>query len=116
MRAVTRAVGWWVVMVAHVGAAASMCCAADASSHWRTDFAQAHAESVKLDRPLIVHFHASYCFPCRQMEKDVLNSPEVTRIIDAGYVAVKVDVQQRPDLQAKYKVEYLPTDVIVAPN
>src|SRR6185369_7113318 len=116
MRAVSRAVGWWVVMVAQVGAAASTCCAADASPHWRTDYAQAYAKAVELDRPLIVHFYATYCIPCRQMEKDVLNSPEVTRIIDAGYVAVKVDVQQRPDLQAKYNVEYLPTDVIIAPN
>lgn len=116
MRPVSRAVGWWVVLVAQVGAAASACCAAEADSVWRADFAQAHAEAVRLDRPLLVHFYATYCIPCRQMEKDVLKSPEVTRIIEGGYVAVMVDVVKRPDLQARYKVEYLPTDVIVAPN
>jgi YHS domain-containing protein/thiol-disulfide isomerase/thioredoxin len=88
------------------------------ASVWMTDFAKAEAEAKRLHRPLVVHFHTHYCPPCRKMEKDVLNTPQVLRQLDAGFVAVKVNLSVRTNaaVQAKYRVEAMPTDLVLNPE
>lgn len=85
---------------------------------WMTDFSKAQAEAKRLNRPLVVHFHTHYCPPCRKMEKDVLNTQQVLRQLDAGFVAVKVNLSARTNaaVQAKYHVEAMPTDLVLSPE
>jgi YHS domain-containing protein/thiol-disulfide isomerase/thioredoxin len=86
------------------------------ASVWKTDFAAAEAEAKSLNCPLLVHFHAKWCGPCRQMEKEVLHSAPVLKIIDSGFVAVKVDVDRNPDVSTQFKIKNLPTDMILSPE
>src|SRR5690242_1763666 len=90
-----------------------VCADATPAGVWKTDFAAAQAEAKNLNRPLVVHFGATWCAPCRRMEKEVLHSSQVLKSLDAGFVAVKVDVDRNPKVQAKYRVENLPTDIIL---
>jgi protein disulfide-isomerase len=87
-----------------------------AGSIWNGDFAAAEALAQKTNRPLLVHFYAGWCGPCKKMDKESLYTPEVTRIIDAGFVASKVNIEKAPHLQRRFGITSLPTDVIVAPN
>lgn len=82
---------------------------------WHTDFAKAEAEAKRLGRPLLVHFHATWCGPCRRMEREVLNTPEVLAQLDAAFVAVKVDSDLYPELTRKCVVRALPSDVVLDP-
>jgi YHS domain-containing protein len=50
------------------------------------------------------------------MEREVLDSAQVLKIIDVGFVGAKVDVMTNPAVQKKFKVETLPTDMIVSPD
>jgi YHS domain-containing protein/thiol-disulfide isomerase/thioredoxin len=86
------------------------------SKVWKIDFAAAEAEAKQLHRPLVIHFHAPWCGPCRKMEREVLDTAQVLKIIDAGFVGVKVDVVKNPAVQKRFKVESLPTDMIVSPE
>ena len=86
------------------------------NSPWNTDFGQAVADSQQSGRPLLLHFHAKWCPPCRQMDKSVLNESEVEDMLANHFVAVKVDSNIHPDLVTKYKVQQLPTDIVLAPN
>ena len=63
---------------------------------WGHDLAAAEAEAAKLQRPLVIHFHATWCGPCKKMEKELLNTPHVLKSLDAGFVAVKVDLTNNP--------------------
>lgn len=90
--------------------------AAETKKAWHTEFETAKAEAERLKLPLLVHFHAEWCGPCRLMESKVLNSPEVLAACGEKCVAVKVDLDSRGDLAAKYGVAALPTDVFVAPD
>ena len=88
----------------------------DPKPGWHEDFEAAKAEAERLKLPLLVHFHASWCGPCRKMESGVLNTPEVLAACGSKCVAVKVDFDARQEVAAKYGVAALPTDVFVSPE
>lgn len=83
---------------------------------WHNGFEAAKAEAERLKLPILVHFHAEWCGPCRKMESGVLNTPEVVSAFGKKCVAVKVDLDARQDLATKYGVAALPTDVFVSPE
>lgn len=86
------------------------------ASVWTTDFAAAQEKAKKLNRPLVVHFYGPGCPPCRKMEAEVLNTPQVLKILDAGYVAVKVDVVRNMKVSERFGINSMPTDIILSPE
>lgn len=61
------------------------------------------------DTPVLVDFFATWCGPCRMV------APIVEEIATekAGQVAVyKVDIDETPDLAAKYQVSSVPTLIV----
>lgn len=83
---------------------------------WRTDFAAAEAEAEREQKPLLVHFSASWCVPCAKMDREVLKSNDVKNLLSDRFICVKVDGDQRPDLMERFSVNLYPTDVIVDPT
>ena len=83
---------------------------------WRHDFTEAAKIAKQSGRPLLIHFHASWCGPCRDMEKEVLHHSDVRDVLSRQFVAVMVDYDQNPDLVNKFEIKLLPTDVVVAPD
>ncbi len=106
-----------------VGAALVVLCAmgslpvrAAAASAWHTDFSSAWKEAQRLDCPLLIHFYATWCGPCRLMERDVLNDRRLLARLGRTLVAVKIDSDRHPDLVRRFGVRALPSDVIVVPD
>lgn len=60
--------------------------------------------------PVLLDFQATWCGPCRQMR------PVVEQLIEKGYPVKEVDVDQSPQLAARYKVEHVPTFVVIDPS
>ena len=80
---------------------------------WRDDYAQARQQAQALNRPVLLHFHATWCGPCQQMESTVLNSNDVLKEINSRCVAIKVDSDRYPNLVQQFGVDALPCDVLV---
>lgn len=68
-------------------------------------FAQAQAEN----KPVLLSISAVWCYWCHVMDETSYSDPDVARIIDQSFVAVRVDNDHRPDLNSRYNVGGWPT-------
>jgi thiol-disulfide isomerase/thioredoxin/YHS domain-containing protein len=108
-----------VARVALLGLAAVCLATADplaAGEGWQHDFAAAEAQAKAAQVPLVIHFHASWCGPCRRMESEVLGTSQVRSLLGSGIIGVKVDSDRNRDLVSRFGVTALPTDVIISPD
>lgn len=103
------------VVTAGIGILSAPIQAAPAAG-WHKDFEEAQKLARQLNRPLLIHFSAEWCGPCRRMDRSVLNSAAVLNHIASATVGVKVDSDKRRDLVKKFNVRSLPTDVIIDGN
>lgn len=83
---------------------------------WKHDFTDAAKEAKQAGLPLLIHFHATWCPPCRQMEKDVLHHADVRDLLSRSFVAVMIDSDQHPELVNQFEIKSLPTDVVIGPD
>lgn len=86
------------------------------SDVWMHDFTDAAKVAKQAGRPLLIHFHATWCGPCRHMEKDVLHHSDVRELLSRNFVAVMIDSDQHPELISQFEIKGLPTDLVIAPD
>jgi uncharacterized protein YyaL (SSP411 family) len=67
---------------------------------WGTE-AFAHAQAA--NKPILLDIGAVWCHWCHVMDRESYEDAELARIINEHYVAVKVDRDERPDVDARYQ-------------
>ena len=53
-------------------------------------------------KPVLLALTASWCHWCHVMDQTSYSDPRVIDLVNASFIPVKVDVDQRPDLSARY--------------
>lgn len=86
---------------------------AEASKVWRSDFKSALQEAEGKKLPLLIHFYADWCMPCKRMEREVFPTSAVSELLGSRFIAVKINSDHHQDLVTRYGVDSLPSDVIV---
>jgi thiol-disulfide isomerase/thioredoxin/YHS domain-containing protein len=86
------------------------------TGRWHDDFARAAAEAKRLNKPLLVHFYADWCLPCKRMERESLGNPVLLQQLGTRIVGVKVNFDQQKQLARRFNIRTLPGDVILAPD
>jgi len=78
------------------------------------DFNSAQAKAGNEGKLFFLDFHAQWCMPCKWMDQTTFNDSRVGEIMNDGYVAIKMDIDETEgfDLKNKYDVQYLPTMLI----
>lgn len=87
-----------------------------AGEGWYATFDEAQSAAASKNIPLLIHFHAAWCGPCRQMESQVFSRPQVQGALRKGVAAVEIDVSQHPDIAQQYGATTVPRDVVVMPD
>jgi hypothetical protein len=62
----------------------------------------AHRLAIELDRPLLVSIGYSACHWCHVMEHESFEDEATAALMNANFVCVKVDREERPDVDAIY--------------
>lgn len=52
------------------------------------------------DKPIFVSIGYSTCHWCHVMEKECFEDPQVADLINEAFICIKIDREERPDLQA----------------
>ncbi len=63
----------------------------------------AFRKAKELDRPVILDVGASWCHWCHVIDRESYEDPELAKAINENFVAVKVDRDERPDIDARYQ-------------
>ncbi len=63
-------------------------------------FARARAE----DRPVLLDIGAVWCHWCHVIDRESYDDAETARLINERFVAIKVDRDERPDIDSRYQV------------
>jgi thiol:disulfide interchange protein dsbD len=79
-------------------------------------FEDALKEAQRQNKPLFVDFYATWCVPCKKMEKTVFTQPEVGAYFNERFISLQLDAEKPENVETakKYKVEAFPTLGIIA--
>ncbi|MCV7399597.1 thioredoxin domain-containing protein [Mycobacterium fragae] len=75
---------------------------ADNPVHWQQWTPQALAEAAERDVPILLSVGYAACHWCHVMAHESFEDDEVAAAMNAGFVCVKVDREERPDIDAVY--------------
>lgn len=68
------------------------------------------------DRPVLLAISAVWCHWCHVMDETTYSDPAVIAAINNGFVAIRVDNDQRPDVNARYNMGGWPTTAMLTPQ
>ena len=78
----------------------------------RSTFDRAQAE----DKPVLLSISAAWCYWCHVMDETTYSDPDVQSLLARSFVAVRVDNDHRPDINARYNVGGWPTTAFLTPH
>jgi thiol-disulfide isomerase/thioredoxin len=82
---------------------------------WRSDLESAKREAAETGRLVLLHFVATWCRPCRELEDTVLSQPQVMQAIEQHLVPLKLDLEKSRPIAQQYQVTSIPTYVVITP-
>jgi len=70
---------------------------------WHEWGPEAFARARELNRPVLLDIGAVWCHWCHVMDRESYENPEIARLINEHFVPIKVDRDERPDIDARYQ-------------
>ena len=71
---------------------------------WHEFGDEAFAAAKAADKPMLLDIGAVWCHWCHVMDRESYDDPEVAAIVNEHYIAMKVDRDERPDIDSRYQV------------
>ncbi len=70
---------------------------------WHEWGEKAFAAAQRENKPILLDIGAVWCHWCHVMDRESYDSPEVAKIVNDNFIAVKVDRDERPDIDSRYQ-------------
>ncbi len=71
--------------------------------HWHPWGDEAFSRAQDENRPILLDIGAVWCHWCHVMDMESYENDTIAQLINQHYVAVKVDRDERPDVDARYQ-------------
>jgi uncharacterized protein YyaL (SSP411 family) len=75
---------------------------ADNPVDWYPWGEEALSRALREDKPILLSIGYSACHWCHVMERECFQNHEIARIMNENFISIKVDREERPDLDAVY--------------
>src|SRR6266540_4177034 len=83
---------------------------------WRTWGDAAFGEAREQNKPVLLAISAVWCHWCHVMDETTYSSADIIRVINEKYVPVRVDNDERPDVNRRYNMGGWPSTVFLTPE
>jgi len=70
---------------------------------WHEWGEEAFATAQRHNKPMLLDIGAVWCHWCHVMDRESYDDPEVAQIVNDHFIAVKVDRDERPDIDSRYQ-------------
>lgn len=74
--------------------------------HWQPWDARALALAKELDKPILLSIGYAACHWCHVMAHECFEDPAIAGLMNRLYINIKVDRQERPDLDSQYQLAH----------
>src|SRR5579871_4225965 len=71
---------------------------------WQEWGDEAFAAAQRENKPILLDIGAVWCHWCHVMDRESYENPEVAEIVNRNFVPVKVDRDERPDVDSRYQL------------
>jgi YHS domain-containing protein len=105
-----------VLLLAVAVASPAVARAQSSAVRWRTNLDAAKLEATQTNRLLLVHFWTNTCAPCKVVEQNVFSQPHVGAALEQDFVPVKIDADASPALARAFRIDRVPTEVVMTPQ
>src|SRR5437870_3573062 len=72
--------------------------------YWHEWGEEAFATARRENKPILLDIGAVWCHWCYVMDRESYDNPEIAQLVNERFVAVKVDRDERPDIDSRYQV------------
>src|SRR5215467_8037568 len=70
---------------------------------WHEWGEEAFTTAKRENKPILLDIGAVWCHWCHVMDRESYDDPELARIVNENFIAVKVDRDERPDVDSRYQ-------------
>ncbi len=71
---------------------------------WHEWGEEAFAAAQRENKPMLLDIGAVWCHWCHVMDRESYDNPDIAAIVNEHFIAVKVDRDERPDIDSRYQV------------
>ncbi|WP_417849680.1 thioredoxin family protein [Thalassoglobus sp.] len=89
---------------------------AEPELNWQSDLQAAHKVATAQNKPMLLVFGADWCHYCKKLERETLNSKELSAYVNQSFVPVHIDVDKDKKVAQILKVSGLPCTIVLSPN
>jgi len=83
---------------------------------WRAFEPQAFEEAVRQHKLILLSISAVWCHWCHVMDETTYSDQEIIDLINSSFVPIRVDTDQRPDVNSRYNMGGWPTTAFLTPD
>ena len=83
---------------------------------WQPNLKVAHGTSVESNRPMLLVFGATWCGPCKRLERETLTHPELAGYINQNFVPIHLDLDEEEKAAEILEVTSVPCVIVLSPN
>lgn len=83
---------------------------------WKPWSEETFAEAAAADKPVLLSLSAVWCHWCHVMDETTYSDETVIKLLNERFVAVRVDSDKRPDINARYNMGGWPSTAVLTPQ